>query len=151
MNQTVQPGSRTGTVSIPASKSQAHRLLICAALGREPVELVCGGPSADILATANCLNALGADIQQTAPDRFSVRPVTAAPPGTAAQLACGESGSTLRFLLPVAGALGAEATFQMAGRLAQRPMGPLTDQLQANGCVIDLKEKEKTLTVSGQL
>lgn len=74
MTAIAAPGPRTGRVTIPASKSQAHRLLICAALGREPVELVCGGPSADILATANCLNALGADIQQTAPDRFSVRP-----------------------------------------------------------------------------
>ena len=43
MTATVSPGPRTGRVTIPASKSQAHRLLICAALGREPVELVCGG------------------------------------------------------------------------------------------------------------
>ena len=64
MTAIAAPGPRTGRVTIPASKSQAHRLLICAALGREPVELVCGGPSADILATANCLNALGADIQR---------------------------------------------------------------------------------------
>ena len=51
MNQTVQPGSRTGTVSIPASKSQAHRLLICAALGQTPVTIRCLGISKDIAAT----------------------------------------------------------------------------------------------------
>ena len=62
MNQTVSPGPRTGSVRIPASKSQAHRLLICAALGAQPVALRCDGVSADIAATARCLSALGADI-----------------------------------------------------------------------------------------
>ncbi len=56
------PGSRTGTVSIPASKSQAHRLLICAALGQAPVTIRCLGISKDIAATIGCLNALGAEI-----------------------------------------------------------------------------------------
>ena len=51
MNQTVLPGPRTGSVRIPASKSQAHRLLICAALGARPVALQCDGVSADIAAT----------------------------------------------------------------------------------------------------
>ena len=51
MNQTVLPGPRTGSVRIPASKSQAHRLLICAALGAQPVALRCDGVSADIAAT----------------------------------------------------------------------------------------------------
>ena len=62
MKQTVHPGSRTGTVSIPASKSQAHRLLICAALGQAPAEIRCRGISKDIAATIGCLNALGAEI-----------------------------------------------------------------------------------------
>ena len=62
MNQTISPGARTGSVRIPASKSQAHRLLICAALGAQPVTLRCDGISADIAATVRCLRALGADI-----------------------------------------------------------------------------------------
>ena len=148
MTAIAAPGPRTGRVTIPASKSQAHRLLICAALGREPVELVCGGPSADILATANCLNALGADIQQTAPDRFSVRPVTAAP-GTAAQLACGESGSTLRFLLPLVGALGAEGAFAMEGRLPQRPLAPFDAVLKEYG--MTLEQEGSLLRCGGRL
>ena len=148
MTATVSPGPRTGRVTIPASKSQAHRLLICAALGREPVELVCGGPSADILATTKCLNALGADIRQTAPDRFSVRPVTAAP-GTAAQLACGESGSTLRFLLPLVGALGAEDTFVMEGRLPQRPLAPFDTVLKEHG--MTLEQEGSLLRCGGRL
>ena len=148
MTATVSPGPRTGRVTIPASKSQAHRLLICAALGREPVELVCGGPSADILATAKCLNALGADIQQTAPDRFSVRPIAAAP-GAPAQLACGESGSTLRFLLPLVGALGAEGTFVMEGRLPQRPLAPFDSVLKEHG--MTLHQEGSRLRCGGQL
>ena len=148
MTAIAAPGPRTGRVTIPASKSQAHRLLICAALGREPVELVCGGPSADILATAKCLNALGADIQQTAPDRFSVRPIAADPGGTA-QLACGESGSTLRFLLPLVGALGAEGTFVMEGRLPQRPLAPFDAVLKEHG--MTLEQEGSLLRCGGQL
>ena len=60
MKRTIIPGARTGRVRIPASKSQAHRLLICAALGEEKTEVVCDGISADIAATAKCLSALGA-------------------------------------------------------------------------------------------
>ena len=119
MNQTVQPGSRTGTVSIPASKSQAHRLLICAALGQAPVTIRCLGISKDIAATIGCLNALGAEIAVSG-DLITAKPIEAVPEGLC-HLPCGESGSTLRFLLPVAGALGASVVFHMEGRLPQRP------------------------------
>ena len=64
MKRTITPGARTGCVRIPASKSQAHRLLICAALGEEKTEVVCDGISADIAATAKCLSALGAKIEE---------------------------------------------------------------------------------------
>ena len=148
MTATVSPGPRTGRVTIPASKSQAHRLLICAVLGQEPVKLVCGGPSADILATARCLKALGADIRQTAPDRFSVRPIAAATGGTA-RLACGESGSTLRFLLPLVGALGAEGTFVMEGRLPQRPLAPFDSVLKEHG--MTLQQEGSLLRCGGRL
>ena len=150
MTVTIQAGPATGTLAAIPSKSAAHRLLICAALADRPTQVTCPQSSQDIAATIRCLTGLGADIQPRK-DGYQVTPHPRDKPVGTCLLDCGESGSTLRFLLPVAGALGAEATFQMAGRLAQRPMGPLTDQLQANGCVIDLKEKEKTLTVSGQL
>ena len=64
MNFVISPGARTGAVRIPASKSQAHRLLICAALGKAPVTVRCDGLNADILATAACLRALGANIAE---------------------------------------------------------------------------------------
>ena len=119
----ILPGIRSGTVRIPASKSQAHRLLICAALGEETCEIVCDGISADIAATAKCLNALGAKVERTETG-FLVSPIQKVPEGCC-ELLCGESGSTLRFLLPVVGALGAQAAFHREGRLPQRPLAPL--------------------------
>ena len=147
MKQTVHPGSRTGTVSIPASKSQAHRLLICAALGQAPAEIRCRGISKDIAATIGCLNALGAEIAVSG-DCITVKPITAVPEGLC-HLPCGESGSTLRFLLPVAGALGAEAVFHMEGRLPQRPLHPLDEVLTAHGMTI--RQEDALLYVSGRL
>ena len=147
MNQTVQPGSRTGTVSIPASKSQAHRLLICAALGQAPVTIRCLGISKDIAATIGCLNALGAEIAVSG-DLITAKPIEAVPEGLC-HLPCGESGSTLRFLLPVAGALGASVAFHMEGRLPQRPLHPLDAVLTAHGMTI--RQENGLLYSSGQL
>ena len=146
MNTVLPAGALTGTVKIPASKSQAHRLLICAALGDAPVTLLCDGLSKDIIATARCLQALGAKVE-TEDDRIlRLTPGRADAPCT---LPCGESGSTLRFLLPVAAALGATATFHMEGRLPQRPLAPLDEELVRHG--VTLKRSGDTLTVSGRL
>ena len=132
MSMTLAPGERTGCVRIPASKSQAHRLLICAALGAGETTVECDGVSADIEATARCLSALGAHMEAAGEGRFKVSPITCAPEGRC-ELYCGESGSTLRFLLPVAGALGVRAVFHMEGRLPERPLAPLDDVLRAHG------------------
>lgn len=147
MNRVVQPGPRSGGVDIPASKSQAHRLLICAALGREAVTIRCRGISRDIAATVGCLNALGADIQMDG-GCIRVRPIETVPTGLC-HLPCGESGSTLRFLLPVAGALGAKAVFRMEGRLPQRPLRPLDDVLTDHG--MTLRRDGDLLYCEGQL
>ena len=101
MIEILQPGFRTGAVHIPASKSQAHRLLICAALSQNETVIRCRGISRDIAATADCLNALGAEIWLRGED-LTVRPITQKPQGTR-HLHCQESGSTLRFLLPLTG------------------------------------------------
>lgn len=121
MKRTIIPGVRTGRVRIPASKSQAHRLLICAALGEEKTEVVCDGISADIAATAKCLSVLGAKIEEMETG-FLVSQIKKVPEGRC-DLYCGESGSTLRFLLPIVGALGAQAVFHREGRLPQRQIG----------------------------
>lgn len=146
MNITLPAGPLTGTVSIPASKSQAHRLLICAALGDRPVTLLCDGLSRDILATIACLRAMGSTIDTT-PEKISVTPGTGTP--QLCHLPCAESGSTLRFLLPVAAAQGRHVVFHMEGRLPQRPMEALEDQLTAHGAVIT--RDGDILTCCGQL
>ena len=122
-------GILQGKVTPPPSKSQAHRLLICAALGTEPCTIVCSSVNDDIIATMRCLNALGASITYSN-GVFAVTPVTVAKGAT---LDCGESGSTLRFLMSVAAVLGAEATFVGAGKLPQRPMGDLCNVLAEHG------------------
>lgn len=141
------PGLRTGEITIPSSKSQAHRLLICAALGKSPVTIQIRGFSRDILATMHCLTALGAEITQEG-DFLHLKPISHVP-SCQCILPCGESGSTLRFLLPIAGALGASAVFEMEGRLPQRPLEPLSGLLKAQGMTI---EQEGTrLFCSGKL
>ena len=105
-------------------------MLICAALSDAPCTIVCQSVNRDMEATVNCLNALGADITY-ADGKFTVNPITKVQKG--ATLDCGESGSTLRFLLPVAAALGADATFIGQGRLPERPLSPLYEEMTAHG------------------
>lgn len=122
-------GTLTGAVTPPPSKSQAHRLLICAALGMRHSRVCCDCLNDDLRATMLSLNALGANISYS-DGAFDVHPVTCRNGG---ELQCGESGSTLRFLLPVAAALGANATFLGKGKLPHRPLGPLCDVLTRHG------------------
>ena len=147
MNKTILPGARTGEVHIPASKSQAHRMLLCAAMGENEVTLRCRGLSKDILATVACLKALGASVDAEG-EVLHLRPVSAPPPRLCL-LPCGESGSTLRFLLPLVGALGASAVFEREGRLPERPIEPLRRELCRNG--MDIRGDGARLYCSGQL
>ena len=146
MNRTVLPGPRRGSVTVPASKSQALRLLICAALGTEETLIRCDGISMDIAATIRCLCALGAEIGETEAG-LSVRPRRQG--GAEAALPCGESGSTLRFLIPILGALGQRGTFRMEGKLPSRPLGPLAEACRAGG--MELRQEGALLHCEGQL
>ena len=101
----IKPGLRKGRVRPPVSKSHLHRLLVADFLAGDFSRLCSDeSDSEDIKATKRCLSALGA-----------------ARRGGEALLDCGESGSTMRFLAPVAAALGVKAVFKKAGRLAERP------------------------------
>lgn len=141
-------GTLCGKVTPPPSKSRAHRLLICAALGKEPCSIVCSAVNEDIMATMRCLNALGAKITYSS-GVFSVQPICLEKGGT---LDCGESGSTLRFLLSVAAALGADATFVGSGKLPQRPMDTLTSLLASHGVATNrLSKYELPLCCCGRL
>ena len=130
MDARITPKPLAGTLAAIASKSIAHRALICAALADAPTRVICNTTSQDIEATARCLKSLGAAIERTE-GGFDVTPVSA--PVAGALLDCGESGSTERFLLPVAAALACDASLTGQGRLAARPLSPLYEELCAHG------------------
>lgn len=156
MNATIEAGPLTGELDAPSSKSEAHRLLVCAAFAPGLTDVSCATSSDDIEATASCLEALGARIARTR-GGFRVRPV----PGTSATdnlpearrgalLDCGESGSTLRFLLPVVAALGCDARLTGRGRLPERPLSPLYEELEAHGARLS-GQGSLPLSVGGRL
>lgn len=147
MDITIHPRPLRGKISIIPSKSQAHRLLICAAFSDRPTELHCAETSRDMDATADCLRALGAEIIKT-DTGYSVIPIADTP--KEAVLNCCESGSTLRFMLPIAGALDVDATFLMEGRLPQRPLSPLWEEMERMGCTLT-RPTENTLLCQGKL
>ena len=136
-----------GKIKAITSKSVAHRLLICSAFADAPTRILCEETNKDIEATAASLNALGANIQRNAP-YYDVIPVSPENITRGATLPCGESGSTLRFLLPIAAALGADCSFLLEGRLADRPLSPLREELESHGVSISGKNP---LSISGKL
>ena len=147
MDITISPRRLRGDLTVIPSKSQAHRLLICAAFSDKPTLLQCAETNRDIEATADCLTALGAKILRT-DSGYTVFPVKAVP--EQAELHCRESGSTLRFLLPVAGALGVDALFTMEGRLPQRPLSPLWEEMERMGCTLT-RPTSDTIRCTGKL
>ena len=147
MDLTIIPRPLRGDITVIPSKSQAHRLLICAAFADGPTDLICPDTNRDIEATVDCLNALGASIRRT-DSGYCIIPVERAPETTT--LNCCESGSTLRFILPIVGALGVDAIFQMAGRLPQRPLSPLWEEMERMGCTLT-RPTADTLRCTGKL
>ena len=147
MDITITPKKLHGLVEVIPSKSQAHRLLICAAFADGPTELICPATNRDIEATAECLRTMGAEVLRTETG-YTVFPATAIP--ETAVLPCCESGSTLRFLLPIAGALGVDATFTMEGRLPQRPLSPLWEEMERMGCSLS-RPTADTIRCTGKL
>lgn len=143
----ITPGPLRGSIAAIPSKSEAHRLLICAALADAPTRIPLSASSQDIDATIRCLNAMGADIALS-DGELRVTPIDNPPARCEAD--CGESGSTLRFLLPVAGALGIETDFRMHGRLPERPIAPLDRELVRGGCTLTRPERD-VLRISGKL
>lgn len=132
MNIRLKPCRFCGEVTAISSKSDAHRLLIASALSDRSTFISCNARSADITATVNCLNSLGADIKFV-DGGISVKPIKEK--RKSAVLDCNESGSTIRFLLPVAAALGTNTEFTGGGRLPERPLSPLREQMEAHGVV----------------
>ena len=149
MTVTVNTEALSGTVPAIPSKSYAHRMLICAAFSEKPCRIFCTSGSEDILATIRCLNAMGASITFEN-GVVEVMPVDRKAMPSFASMDCGESGSTLRFLLPVACALGIEGEFVMHGRLGQRPLSPLYEELLRHGARL-APQGTQPFSVSGRL
>lgn len=119
-----------GNLEILSSKSDGHRILICAALADKKTIIHINNTSEDIEATIDCLNALGADIHREE-KKLIVHPVGEIPKDIFINPR--ESGSTLRFLLPVAAALTEKAAVTGEGRLPERPLKDLMKAMKANG------------------
>ena len=147
MDICISPKKLHGYINAIPSKSQAHRMLICAAFADQPTTLICPETNRDIEATANCLVALGAGITRLS-NGYRVNPIGEVP--FRAALPCQDSGSTLRFLLPIAGALGVDTVFQMTGRLPQRPLSPLWEEMERMGCALT-RPTADTIRCTGQL
>lgn len=149
MNIEITPSKLHGTVRIPASKSVAHRMLICAALA-EGTSVISGVDiSRDITATMEVLTAFGAAFFQDG-STITVTGVGGKATAKEAIADCCESGSTLRFLIPVAAALGVHTTFFGQGRLPQRPITAYLRELPPKGITFHY-ENTMPFTIEGQL
>lgn len=147
MNVLIRPGIARGTVAAPPSKSMAHRLLICAALA-EGESIVRGvDRSEDILATADCLSVLGASLSW---DGSSVR-VRGCDPRKAgpAVLRCRESGSTLRFMIPLCLLSGSAMRLEGSETLLSRPLSVYEDLCRERN--LTLRRMDGGLLAEGRL
>ena len=135
MNVTILPGTLKGAVTPPSSKSQTHRAVLALMLAQGEGKLSNLAVSQDIQATQDCVAAL----KSGQPAQADGLPL----------LDCGESGSTLRFLIPVALAVRGGGHFTGRGRLMERPQGPYIRLFEEKG--ISWNQEGACLTVAGQL
>lgn len=147
---TIRPRPLAGVVTPPPSKSQAHRLIICAALAQGTSVIRNVAFSQDILATLRCMEALGASWEQGEEGTIRVTGIgSRAQEGELPRFDCGESGSTLRFLIPIALAVAGGGVFTGHGRLMERPQKPYFDLFDEKK--IDYQMKDGVLTIRGRL
>ena len=147
MTRIFEPSRLSGKIDAPPSKSMAHRYLIGAALSGEKCTLTGVDFSEDILASIDCLRALGAEVV-TDGDSVTVDPkgfMKAEKP----ILGCRESGSTLRFFIPLALCLGKEVALHGSERLLERPMDVYAQLCREKGFAF--KNDGRAITLSGRL
>ena len=147
MDITIYPSKLSGSITAIPSKSQAHRLLICAAFSDASTRIYCSETNQDIEATVSCLNSIGAVIKRTSYG-YHVDPVSVTP--ETAVINCEQSGSTLRFLLPIVCALGIRTTIHMSGRLPDRPLSPMWEELERMGCQLS-RPSNDSIQTAGKL
>lgn len=134
-------------IAAPTSKSAVHRPMIAAAFADAPTRFTVTGAGEDIAATARCLRAIGVGVCEDG-GTLTVTPAAVLIDNAVAD--CGESGSTLRFLVPVVAALGLTTTFLRRGRLPERPMEPLKSELLRHGVTLT-DNADGSLSVCGRL
>lgn len=147
MDMKISPSVLRGNLSIPASKSCAHRAVICAALADGVSTLSGITMSKDIEATISSMTALGASFEING-DIVTVKGISGSIDGIA-EIDCNESGSTLRFIMPVAAVLGVKSVFIGKGRLPQRPIDIYKRELKNHG--ITFHTEEMPYEISGVL
>lgn len=145
MQVKIKPIKPDGEISAIDSKSDAHRAIICAALSDDKTNIHISHISKDIDATLCCIKNMGADFKRK-DNVYEITPINESVPNPV--LDCNESGSTLRFLLPVLASLGSGATFIGSGRLPQRPMELIVDLLKE--CGNTFSSSHLPITVSGK-
>ena len=147
MNVIIQPGTARGMVAAPPSKSMAHRLLICAALSEGESTVYGVDRSEDILATSDCLSALGASLswEGTTVHIKGCDPRRSGP----AVLNCRESGSTLRFMIPLCLLSGNPMILKGSPTLLSRPLSVYEDLCRDRG--LTFTRTEEGLLVQGRL
>ena len=149
MNITITPALLAGAVTPPPSKSQAHRLIIAAALSDGFCKLSNVDLSEDIQATLRCMRTLDADASADGTIIRGCDLVDGHEEPAPEVMDCGESGSTLRFLIPVALALKGGGKFTGHGRLMERPQEPYFAMFREKGISYTLEDG--VLTVAGRL
>ena len=148
MNVTIQAGKAKGAVSAPPSKSMAHRLLICAGLSAGESVIHGISDSLDMKATVDCLSALGAKLRIENGTAY-VRGIDAARAKPLRSLSCNESGSTLRFFVPIALLSGSNVLLEGAPSLFRRPMEVYETLCAERG--LFYSKDERSLAVRGPL
>ncbi len=147
MKAIFSPCNLKGNINAPPSKSMAHRYLIGAALSKEKCVISGVDYSEDILATIDCLKALGVEIC-TEKDTVFINPENFMK-ATSTVLPCRESGSTLRFFIPLALCLEKEITLKGSSRLLERPLDVYEKLCIENG--FEFKKSRNSVTVCGKL
>lgn len=160
MLQIIKPSQLTGIVEVPSSKSVGHRLLICAALAKGVSKIYGLSMSKDIAATIAALQGFGAEfmlLEDSKGEKYwqikglpTLNPIKKEKNGERISVYCGESGSTLRFMIPVALSVSSHVRFEGEGRLVERPIDGYFGLLDQNK-VIREYEGQLPLTLKGSL
>ncbi len=138
---TIEPSTLKGTLRVPSSKSMGHRMMICAALARGKSRITQVNRSKDLLATKKALEALGATflIREDEWEVEGIDPLKI--PSQQINIMCGESGSTLRFMIPIASGLATNVNFYGENQLTSRPIDEYFQTFKENEVHIDYQGK----------